>query len=66
MGKLLKFPVKKSKKSALDEFCAYWQRALDNYNEEEEIAREMSGMRKQKPEKARNSKIGEARIPSEE
>lgn len=64
-GKILKFP-EPVKKSALSEFCAYWQSALDRLNEEEEIARALSDMQKQKPEKTHHGKIGEVRIPSEE
>lgn len=66
MGKnnILKFP--EPKKSALSQFCAYWQGAIDDYNEAEEIARALSDMQKQKPEKDRFGKIGEVRIPSEE
>jgi hypothetical protein len=40
-GKILKFPEPVKKSSQLAEFCAYWQKALDEYNEKEEIARKM-------------------------
>ena len=40
MGRIIKFP-EPVKKSGLAEFCAYWQRAIDDYNEKEEIARNL-------------------------
>ena len=43
MGRIIKFP-EPVKKSGLAEFCAYWQKALDEFNAQyvkKEIARKM-------------------------
>lgn len=43
MGRIIKFP-EPVKKSGLAEFCAYWQKALDEFNaqyEKKEIARNL-------------------------